>query len=142
MKNEKVFYDLIMSYLHKEYVWHGDNPNTGIDCSNLVVDILKTVGIYNYSGGASSQYLFNMLYQGEFDELKLGSICFYGRSVDQIHHCGIMLNEDLIMESGGGTSKTSSIEKAREHNARVRIRKYDYRTDLISVVNPSYFFSS
>ena len=32
------------SLLHKPYIWGGDNPAKGVDCSGLVIEILKSMG--------------------------------------------------------------------------------------------------
>ena len=139
MNNEQIFREIILSYLHQNYIWKGQNPNVGFDCSNLVVDILKSVGEFTYNGGATPQYLFNRYRENHMStKPQLGAICFYGKSEQRIHHCGIMLNDSMMLESGGGTSGTKSKKDAIEANARVRIRPYDYRKDLIKILVPEY----
>lgn len=137
--NEKVLYDVIMSYLHINYMWGGNSPLTGMDCSGVVIDILKTIGELPNKFDATSNALFeHYSMNGLSNEKKLGSLCFYGQHSGVIRHVGIMVNDEMILEAGGGTSKTKTLEDAIKHDARTRIRPYDYRKDLVEIILPDY----
>lgn len=127
-----------MSFLGVPYRWGGENPITGLDCSGLVQEILKSVGM-DPPGDQTAQALFNHFVKvsrsGEFCE---GAIAFYGSSMNKITHVAFMIDSFRVIEAGGGGSLTLTKEDASHQNAFVRIRPVKHRQDFLTTLNPVY----
>lgn len=130
---------LAMRYLGLPYRWGGSNPMTGFDCSGLVMECLKAHGLQAHGNDLNSQGLYNWAgVGGEFGKKGPGALAFFGKSKTQISHIGIMIDDKLMIEAGGGNSEVTDLEAAKAKGACVRIRPVSYRKDLIDVVMPKY----
>jgi cell wall-associated NlpC family hydrolase len=67
-----------------------------------------------------------------------GVLCFYGKDVKSITHIALMIDDNRIIEAGGGGSHTLSREDAERDMAFVRIRPYNRRKDLVAMLMPPY----
>ena len=67
---------------------------------------------------------------------ELGALVFYGKN-NTVEHVALALSGTEIIEAGGGDSTTRTREDAARRNAFVRVRQYNYRSDLIAILqNP------
>jgi cell wall-associated NlpC family hydrolase len=136
------------SLLGLPYRWGGDDTINGFDCSGLVQEILAGVGL-DPAGDQTAQQLFASfrtrvvpLPGPGSDQQKVsaswpaGVLLFFGKSQDSITHIGFGIGDGLMIEAGGGGSKTISESAAAEQNAFVRIRPILKRADLVGVVDP------
>jgi len=117
------------------YLWGGETPMGGFDCSGFAQEVLRSVG-----RDPKADQTAKMLYQ-EFREKKVdvpnkGCLVFFGRSLDRISHVGIVLDRTLMLEAGGGTSGTVSRLVAIKKKAFVRMRPLSARRDLLVIVDP------
>jgi cell wall-associated NlpC family hydrolase len=136
---DKVLYDTILSYLHIPYIWGGENPNLGLDCSGFVIDVLKTVGELPNKYDNTAQGIYEAFVKNSKPkQVGLGALCFYGSSSKSITHIGIMIDDFRVVEAGGGGSSVKTLKISIEQNARIRIRPYGYRNDLQAVLMPEY----
>lgn len=127
-----------MSFIGLPYIWGGDDPIKGFDCSGLVQEILASVGL-DPAGDQNAQTLFNVFEKSaSWNRLGCGSIAFYGKSVTQITHVAFMVDQYRIIEAGGGGSHTLTVVDATNQNAYIRIRLLHHRGDLVAVLRPSY----
>lgn len=139
--SRSIFYDYLMTYMHTPFLWKGQSINIGLDSSGFVVSALKGAGVLPGHFHANSQHLYNIITSRPVsNELEFGTIVFYGKSSEEIYHCGLMLNDELMIECGGGSSNMDSIDFSNEKDARVRVRPYRYRKDYVAAVRPSYKF--
>lgn len=128
-----------MSFVGLPYIWGGDDPIVGFDCSGLVQEILASAGI-DPPGDQSAQALYDKLYEtSSLNVYGPGSVAFYGKSVREITHVAFMIDTYRIVEAGGGGSKTLTREDAAKQNAYVRIRTVKHRLDLVAVLKPRYY---
>lgn len=135
-EEERVLYDYAISFYHTPFMWKGKSVLEGMDSASLVIEILKSAGLLFGSFDGNAQHLYNMLVDESHDnEKKLGSVSFYGRDRSQIYHCGFMLTKESMIEMGNGSSKIVTFEDAIIKNSRARLMPYDYRSDLIEVIN-------
>lgn len=126
------------TFLGKAYIYGGDDPILGFDCSGLVIECLKSVGIAPIKD-SSAQELFTLFKaQGIISAIGAGALCFYGKSTNQISHVALMVNDNQIIEAGSGTSQTLTAQDAAKQNAFIRIRPYNHRKDLVEVIMPNY----
>lgn len=139
MKHKDLVTAFALSFLGKEYIYGGNGPY--VDCSGLVIQILKSAGI-GPKHDMTAQQLFEHYFRGaKWDHRDWGSLCFFGRSTNSISHVGFLLNDSQLIESAGGNSLTITKERAQEMGAFVRIRVLDSRQDLVAILGLQYPFS-
>lgn len=137
---DKVLYDYALSFLGTPYRWGGATPLDGLDCSGLVVELLKSVGLITHSSDYSSQSLFNAFSKTwpQIPSPKFGAIAFFGRSLSQISHVSFCLDQYRMLEASGGSSKTTTKAQAVIDQAFVKIRPVQSRRDFLCTHMPSY----
>lgn len=139
--SDRIIYDYAMSFVGKPYIWGGDDPIDGFDCSGLVIEIMRAWGLFPAKGDMTAKDL--MAYytrdnRGAYASTpNFGALAFFGRDVTNITHVGFCLDSFCMIEAGGGGSKTKSKEDAALQNAYVRVRPLRYRTDMQTVVMPN-----
>lgn len=128
----------IEAFLGLPYRWGGDDAINGFDCSGLCIELLQSVGVLPPGFDATAQGLrakFPAVHQGGG---AFGDLVFFGSDLKQATHVGFCIGEGLMVEAGGGGSKTTSREAAAEQNAYVRIRPVSNRKDLLGYGRPEY----
>jgi cell wall-associated NlpC family hydrolase len=136
-----IAYHWLMNQVNLPYRWGGENPLTGYDCSGLVVELFKTLAMVPASYDATSQMLFNTTHKDHDQKLrscKFGDLVFYGATNKSITHVGICINDNLMIEAGGGGSRTTTRDAAEKQNAWVRIRGISRRRDIVGYGRPKY----
>lgn len=130
-----------LQFLKLPYKWGGDDPIKGFDCSGLIQELYAMIGI-DPPGDQTAQSLYEY-FKGRSAEgaRDTGALVFYGKSLIKITHVGMIIcdNNDgclSMIEAGGGGSSTNSPEDAAKQNAYVRIRPFNARTDIVSVLLP------
>lgn len=120
------------------YIWGGEHPSLGYDCSGLLQEVLSYCGM-DPIGDQSAQELFTQLARiSTLNVKKAGSIVFYGKSINQISHVAFMIGENHMCEAGGGDSTCVDKSSAIARGAFVRIRLIDRRKDIVAVLLPKY----
>lgn len=128
------------SLLGTPYKWGGNNPLEGLDCSGMIVELLKSAGERLPAPDMNSQQLFNY-YQagnGEWNRQTEGALAWFGKSVTQITHVAILRDRYRIQEAGGGSRDIVTRDAAEKEGAFVRIRPIGYRNDLVAIIRPYY----
>ncbi len=129
---------LTMGFLGRPYLWGGDDPIRGFDCSGLAQEILASLG-EDPPGDQTAQALFdhyNATRRRQRPEL--GGLAFFGVGPARISHVGFCISDELMLEAGGGGRSTTTLEAAAQQNAYVRIRPIASRKDLVAVFLPKY----
>lgn len=128
------------SFVGVPYVYSGNNPISGWDCSGFVNEVLKSMGVINWRLDLNAQGIKETLlktnHESIFPICEEGSILFFGKSKNSVSHVAIALNNKLMIESGGGDSTTTSIDEAKKRGAFTRIRPI--RTDLVESIRLIY----
>lgn len=120
------------------YRWGGDDPILGYDCSGLVQELLAAVDM-DPPGDQSAQQLYEYFKDrnlGSF--LGCGALVFYGKSITEITHVAIMIDETTVIEAGGGGSSTTTLDAAAKQNAFIRLRRFDRRKDIVAILMPRF----
>lgn len=128
-----------MSFLGVPYLYGGRNRLEGLDCSQLVIEILTAGGLFHHTYDTNAQGLLaSTQAAGKRGVSGLGAIAFYGRDEAHVSHVAWCLSDDLMIEAGGGDATTVTMSEAIRRGACVRIRPIKYRKDFLCVVMPTY----
>jgi cell wall-associated NlpC family hydrolase len=130
--------ELMLSYaalfVCKPYIWGGDDPIIGFDCSGFVQECYSAIGL-DPVGDQTAQGLYDYYSNNNWIEKKQrGSILFFGKSRSKITHTAIAIDEDFMFEAGGGNSTTINLVEAAKKNAFIRLRPI--RKDLVAYLYP------
>jgi hypothetical protein len=105
----------------------------GWDCSGLVIEGLRSVGILPKDGDWTADSLLNVVFKDKprlnGDELKPGCLVFFANQDGHIFHVEIVLDivqgRTLTIGAAGGGHTTTNEEVAEAQNAYVKIRPRD-----------------
>jgi hypothetical protein len=131
--------DYAMQFVGVPYLWGGDDPMKGFDCSGFVIELLSAVGAFPDKTDSTAQGLYEyLLPMGKFNEYGLGSIAFYGKDLKHISHVAFCLDQYVMLNAGSGDSKTVDLQSAIKQNAFIKMRPIKYRKDFLGVIKPDY----
>jgi len=131
----RTFMMVLRGHIGTLYKWGGDDIH-GIDCSGLVVEGLKSVGILDAHEDYTADGLYNkfkhcpVLYPSE------GCLIFYRRTPESKYHHVVIAVDDysaIGAEGGGNTIDTSGEAIAADAYVKVRPIKRGY---LMTAVDP------
>lgn len=142
---QKIVMEYAFSFLGTPYRWGGDDPLVGIDCSGLVLEVLKAAGVYKGHFDTTAQGLYDDLTKNKSAAITHSPepmcLAFYGKSNKEITHVTLCVSSTRMLEAGGGGAKVVDLASAAKANAYVRIRPIDSRVDIIAIVKPVYHWS-
>ncbi len=114
----KIMMAEVLKYQGTPYVWAGDNPQTGFDCSGLTQWAYKTVGI---SLPRTAETQFEYLEKIPLEQAQLGDLIFFQNTYKPgVSHVGIFVGNNQMFHAGdplGFANITTSYW--REHFAGV-----------------------
>jgi cell wall-associated NlpC family hydrolase len=130
--------DYLKHFIGLPYLWGGDDPLVGFDCSGLMVEVLQAVGILPHKSDYTAAALYERFEAGAVDRGYMGCLVFwYGSDVkEKIIHVEMMVDDFHVVGASGGGSKTKSIADAIKNNAFVKMRPISYRGDKYLIVDP------
>jgi NlpC/P60 family protein len=127
------------SYLNVPYLWGGDDPLAGVDCSGLALEGLKAVGVVPRElQDANAHALLHDVFKDRLrvdvpEGLRPGMLVFWARPDGSIRHVEIVWAvypapapegvRVLTIGASGGGSKTVDRAEAIKANAYVKIRR-------------------
>ena len=124
------------------YIWAGNVPQVGADCSGLICHCLRVSGLDPHLPDMSCQMLVDNYESQLVPEFKPGVLCFYGRNKNKITHIMAVLsmwgpNMAVLagMMKGDRTCTTAEISYAKR--AMCGVTTGDYRkSSLVCMVDP------
>lgn len=127
--------DYLQRFIGLPYVWGGDDPLAGFDCSGLIVEVLQAVGLLPHGSDFSADALYERFESGAIERGYAGCLVFW-YSDDKIVHVEMMVDDFHAVGASGGGSKTKTIADAIEHNAFVKQRPLSYRGSNFLIIDP------
>lgn len=110
----------------KPYIWGGDDPIKGFDCSGFMNEILKSVGILPLVGDWTADGLYHRFDNLEVEHPYEGCLMFLG-DFTKIYHVEYCINSLLSIGASGGGRRTLTEADAINHNAYIKIRPLENR---------------
>jgi len=133
MNKRMVLQEYSKSYLGLPYIWGGFN-RIGFDCSGLVQDILASVGL-DPIRDQSADALFKHYESKTTSRGEVGNLVFWPKEGRKTH-VAMIFSDGIIIEAGGGGSRTKTVEIALSQNACTRLRPLTYRGSDYIIVDP------
>ncbi len=129
-----VLYEYALRFVGTPYLWGGDDPMGGYDCSGLVLELLQSVGVLGKGDMNAAEMMLH--FTAGVIEADFGVLAFYGTGTAS--HVAFCLNSLQMLEAGGGDHTVLTRADAEEKNAYVRIRPIARRGDLLGLRLPPY----
>ena len=125
------------SHLGKPYLWGGDDPIAGMDCSGAVQEWAYSVGALAATVDRTAHGLW-LHYQGVVRPAPdTGYLVFWwNRDRTRIRHIELCLNDALSIGASGGGSRTRTRADAVRDNAYIKIRPIQGRGVIAGYVDP------
>lgn len=124
------------AFLGTPYIWGGDDPMAGFDCSGFVVEILTAVGLVPHKYDATAGGLADRFKNSRVDKPKAGAfvVWFDANGVGQ--HTEFFIDEFHTIGASGGGSKTTDLPSAIAANAFIKVRPFGYRAGAYKIFDP------
>lgn len=131
------------SMLHVPYIFGGNHPRTGLDCSGFICIVLRSVGLIGLKEDLRAVDIFKKFSQPpgtpqDTNRPATGSLLFYGASQSQISHVSLVVSPYTVIEAGGGGSSMDTIKEADASGAGVRRCSIHHRADKVAAIYPCY----
>ena len=110
----------VLGFSGDPYIWGGDDPIKGFDCSGLAVEYLKVFDTLNEWEDYTAQGLADLLEPTEV--IARGNLSFYGTSIKKITHVEIIIGPVTSLGASGGGRRVKTREDAIRENAYIRPR--------------------
>lgn len=144
MRNDQLAFlaiEYAQRFIGKRYYWgegpgRGDDPIYGFDCSGLVSEVLRGVGLFSSAQRENARGILSIYGGRMIKDPVPGALAFFGSIINAPTHIAICKDSKFLIEAGGGNASTLTDEAAAIRNAFVRMRPINYRGDLLRLVDP------
>lgn len=117
------------------YLWGGDDPMAGFDCSGMILEVLQSVGKIKHKIDMNAHSMYLTFKDKEVKRGYAGCLVFWFKKEKAVH-VEMMINDYFVVGSSGGSSKTLSRRQAIEQNAFIKMRPLGYRRYPYRIVDP------
>jgi cell wall-associated NlpC family hydrolase len=132
--------DYASRFIGTPYLWGGDDPMDGFDCSGLVLEVLQAHGVFERGRDYTAHGIREQLIGRGCPEITglgyAGCIVFWPGGNNRMGHVAIMVDNEHIVHAAGGGSAVDSLDDAKKFNAYIRKDRVDYRGDGYIIVDP------
>ena len=126
---------IVWAYLGRPYIWGGDNP-AGFDCSGLVIEALKSVGVLPRNGDWTASGLFARFGGIGQAAARPGDLVFWDEPIVHVEMIASLGPPTLAIGASGGGSWAFDVEQAYQRGAFVKVRPIATRGGLMRFSNP------
>lgn len=125
--------EIAFHFLGQPYLWGGNDPMAGFDCSGFVIEVLQSVGRLPRTGDWTASALSHLW--PTTPVVRRGCLLFWAKN-DKIIHVEMVYEKDPLLTIGasGGGSKTDSLQDAINHDAYIKIRPA--KQGWVKIVDP------
>lgn len=116
------------------YLWAGNDPS-GFDCSGLIIEVLKAVGLLPHVFDDTAHGLYLRYKPQKTDTLAPGCLVFWLKD-GKARHVEMAIDKHHTIGASGGGSTTLTIADAIKHDAFVKMRPVAYRGTDYKIVDP------
>jgi len=127
--------EYLQHFIGLPYVWGGDDPIRGFDCSGLIVEVLQAVGIIPHGSDYSADGLYEKFQTKAIDRGYAGCLVFWYSGLQTIH-VEMMVDDFFVVGASGGGSLTTTIAEAIKSNAFIKMRPISYRGPNYLICDP------
>ena len=124
------------TFLGLPYIWGGDDPVRGFDCSGLVVEVLQAVGLLPHKSDLTANGLYLRYAQRRVEQGYAGCLVFWFSPAGLATHVELMVDDYHTIGASGGGSSTTSPQAAVDQNAFVKMRPLGYCGSSYKIVDP------
>ena len=130
--------EYLQHFIGFPYLWGGNDPMSGFDCSGLIVEVLQAVGIIPNKSDYTAAALYERFDKGAIDRGYMGCLVFwYGSDKkEKIIHVEMMIDDFHTVGASGGGSRTTSLAAAIAENAFIKMRPLSYRGERYLIADP------
>ena len=126
----------LLSLHGKPYLWGGDDPMAGFDCSGLIMEVLQSVGMIKRGLDYSAAGLADIYRDHTVDTPKAGCLVFWCNSLGESFHVEMCIDKYYVVGASGGGRATDSLQDAIDQNAYVKMNPLNYRGSNYIIVDP------
>lgn len=121
MTARKIADRVAWTYVGTPYLWGGDDPLEGFDCSGLVIEVLKSAGILPRVGDWTAQGLYERFADQATAVPVAGCLAFWRRD-GRMTHVEYCISWSHTIGASGGGSRTTDLAAAVRSGAYVKVR--------------------
>jgi len=103
------------------YKWGGDDPG-GFDCSGLVIEILKSVGLLPRRFDDTAKGLAERFAKQKCSTPAAGRLAFYANEEGEIVHVEFCVDRAHTIGASGGGPWVRNLDEAMRSNAFIKVR--------------------
>lgn len=119
------FLDYAWKFVRIPYVWGGDDPMRGFDCSGFVIECLKAVGKLPYEGDWTANAIWVLFQHLKVDRPAPGALVFWqSLNSGQMTHTEIVVHRGISLGASGGGSSTLTLADAIQRDAYIKARPF------------------